>query len=87
MTGGVSIEVCLKFAPEVSRWVSEQIWYSGQEVSINADGSVCLKFPVADFREVRREILKYGGSVEVLSPQELREEIKSEIERMAKVYT
>ena len=87
MTGGESIEVCLKFAPEVSRWVSEQIWFSGQEVSINADGSVCLKFPVADFREVRREILKYGGSVEVLSPQELREEIKSEIERMAKVYT
>jgi predicted DNA-binding transcriptional regulator YafY len=87
MTGGESIEVCLKFAPEVSRWVSEQIWFSGQEVSINADGSVCLKFQVADFREVRREILKYGGSVEVLSPQELREEIKSEIERMAKVYT
>ena len=86
MTGGESIEVCLKFAPEVSQWVSEQIWFSGQEVSINADGSVCLKFPVADFREVRREILKYGASVEVLSPQELRDEINSEIERMSKIY-
>jgi len=86
MSGSESIEVCLRFSPEVSHWVSEQIWFSGQEVSINADGSVCLKFPVADFREVRREILKYGASVEVLSPLELRAEIKSEIEKMEKVY-
>lgn len=86
MTGEESIEVCLKFTPEVANWVSEQVWYTGQEVSLNKDGSICLKFPVADFREVRHEILKYGASVEVLSPEGLREEIKSEIQRMAKVY-
>jgi predicted DNA-binding transcriptional regulator YafY len=86
MSGGKSIEICLKFTPEVSHWISEQIWFSGQEVSLNEDGSICLKFPVADFREVRREILKYGANVEVLSPKELRDEIKSEIERMLKVY-
>jgi predicted DNA-binding transcriptional regulator YafY len=86
MSGGESIEVCLKFTPEVSPWISEQIWFSGQEVSLNEDGSVCLKFPVADFREVRKEILKHGASVEVLSPKELRDEIKREIKRMAKIY-
>ena len=86
MTGGKSIEVCLKFSPEVSHWISEQIWFSGQEVSINADSSVCLKFPVADFREVRKEILRHGASVEVLSPPELREEIKIEIRKMGEVY-
>ncbi len=86
MSGGESVQVCLKFTPEVSPWISEQVWFRGQEVSMNQDGSICLKFPVADFREVHREILKYGASVEVLSPQELRDEIKSEIERMSKVY-
>ncbi len=86
MTGGESVEVCLRFSSEVADWISEQIWYSGQEVSLNEDGSICLKFPVADFREVRREILRYGASVEVVSPPELREEIKKEIERMAGVY-
>jgi len=86
MSGGESIEVCLRFAPEVSSWVSEQVWYSEQEVSLTEEGSICLKFPVADFREVRREILKYGASVEVLSPPELREEIRSEIEKMVKAY-
>ncbi len=86
MSGGESVEVCLKFRPEVSHWISEQVWFSGQEVSLNEDGSICLKFPVADFREIRREILRYGASVEVLSPAELREEISKEIEQMSKVY-
>jgi predicted DNA-binding transcriptional regulator YafY len=86
MSGEKSIEVHLKFLPEVSHWISEQVWFSGQEVSLNEDGSICLKFPVADFREVRREILKYGASVEVLSPAKLREEIRSEIGKMTKIY-
>ena len=42
--------------------------------------------PVADFREVRREILRYGASVEVVSPSELRKEIKHEIQKMPKTY-
>jgi hypothetical protein len=70
----------------VSEWVSEQIWHSGQEVSVNKDGSVCLTFPVADFREVRREILRHGADVELLSPPESREEVIKEIEEMGKVY-
>jgi predicted DNA-binding transcriptional regulator YafY len=86
MTGRESIEVCLRFEPDVADWISEQIWHSGQEVTRSEDGSICLRFPVADFREVRREILRYGASVEVLSPQDLREEIKKEIARMAGVY-
>lgn len=86
MRGEESIEVCLQFTPEISSWISEQVWFSGQEIHSNDDGSICLKFPVADFGEIKREILKYGASVEVLSPEELREEIKREIERMIKVY-
>jgi predicted DNA-binding transcriptional regulator YafY len=86
MSGNESIEVCLRFSSEVADWVSEQVWYSGQELYPNEDGSVCLKFPVADFREVRREILKCGADVEVLSPLELRNELKSQIEKMMKIY-
>jgi predicted DNA-binding transcriptional regulator YafY len=86
MIGGDSIEICLRFSPEIADWISEQVWHRGQEICANEDGSVCLKFPVADFREVRREILKHGAYVEVLSPLELRSEIKKEINRMSKVY-
>jgi len=37
-------------------------------------------------REIKREILKYGSQVEVLSPQALREEVKEEIEKMNELY-
>jgi predicted DNA-binding transcriptional regulator YafY len=86
MAGDKSIEVCLKFAPEVSSWISEQIWFSGQKVVDNKDGSICLRLPVADFGEIRKEILKHGASVEVLAPPELREQIRKEIKSMAGVY-
>jgi predicted DNA-binding transcriptional regulator YafY len=86
MTGDKSIEVCLQFSSKIADWVHEQVWHNAQEVFPNEDGSICLKFPVADFREIRREILKYGSKVEVLSPVDLREEIKSEIDKMNRIY-
>lgn len=86
MTGKDSIGICLKFVPKVSNWISEQIWFSGQDMTVNKDGSICLRFPVADFAEIKKEVLKYGASVEVLSPIELREQIKEEIVKISKIY-
>lgn len=86
MSGSESIEVCLRFSPEIADWISEQVWHSDQEIYPNEDKSICLKFPVADLREIRREILKYGANVEVLSPLQLRDEIKSEIKKMRRIY-
>jgi predicted DNA-binding transcriptional regulator YafY len=48
--------------------------------------NLLVRVKLADFREVRREILKHGASVEVLSPPELREEVKKEIEKMGEIY-
>lgn len=81
-----SIEVCLKFSPQVVPWVSEQIWHSGQKQAFQPDGSLCLTFTVADFREIKREVLRYGAQVEVLSPAALREEVRAEIEKMTDIY-
>jgi predicted DNA-binding transcriptional regulator YafY len=86
IAGAKSTEVCLKFSPEVADWIAEQIWHKGQKLSRNEDGTLCLRFPVADFFEVRREILRFGSSVEVLSPAALRQEIKKEIQKMARLY-
>ncbi len=87
IAGERSTEVVLRFTPGVSPWIAEQEWHEAQEVSVGEDGSLRLRFPVSGFVEVAREILKYGSSVEVLSPSELREEVAKEIEKMMKVYT
>ncbi|MDY7030946.1 MAG: WYL domain-containing protein [Thermodesulfobacteriota bacterium] len=72
----------LKFSPDIAPWVSEQIWHPDQRRIRCPDGSLCLTFPVAGFKEIKRQVLKYGSQVEVLSPQELRDEVKKEIEKM-----
>lgn len=84
--GEDSIEVRLRFTPEVSEWISEQVWHSAQRVDVEADGRLTLRFPVSDFREIRREILKFGSAVEVLAPKRLRKEVRDEIKKMGAVY-
>ncbi|MCX8023249.1 MAG: WYL domain-containing protein [Syntrophorhabdaceae bacterium] len=78
--------VVLKFSPMVSPWVSEQVWHDIQETTRDEDGGIILKFPVAGFEEVLREILRYGADVEVISPPELKAMIISEIKKMEKIY-
>lgn len=80
----ISIEVCLKFSPDIVPWVSEQVWHSEQKQTRHSDGSLCLTLPVADLKERKREVLKYGAHVEVLSPRQLGDEVKKEIEKMKK---
>lgn len=79
-------EVCLCFSRDVSPWIAEQAWHPQQKTFIKKDGRLCLTIPVSDYREIKREILKYGAQVEVISPKALREEIKQEIGKMRKVY-
>ena len=81
-----SIEVSLKFSKKIAPWISEQIWHPEQNRVINQDGTLCLSFSVADLREIKGEVLKYGAQVEVLSPATLREEVKKEIKKMQKIY-
>jgi predicted DNA-binding transcriptional regulator YafY len=58
-----------------------------QQVKREMDNALCLTLPVTDFREIKREILKYGAQMEVISPEELREEVKEEIRKMENIYS
>jgi predicted DNA-binding transcriptional regulator YafY len=79
-------EVTLRFTPEKSKWIKEQIWHKNQKVKLLKDGSLELSFPVSDFSEITREILKHGDAVEVIKPKILRDLIKAEAEKIVKTY-
>jgi predicted DNA-binding transcriptional regulator YafY len=79
-------KICLRFATDIAPWIAEQVWHPAQKTHIEQDGRLCLTIPVADFREIKHEILKYGSQVEVLSPKTLRTDIKKEIEKMKNIY-
>ncbi len=86
MKGGESFEVCLRFSSAVAPWVAEQVWHPDQKAVHEPDGRMRLTFPAADLREIRREVLKHGSQVEVISPDALREEVRREIEKMSSLY-
>jgi predicted DNA-binding transcriptional regulator YafY len=79
-------EVTLRFTPEKSKWIKEQIWHKNQKVKLLKDGSLELSFPVSDFSEITREILKHGDAVEVIKPKTLRDLTKAEAQKIAKIY-
>jgi predicted DNA-binding transcriptional regulator YafY len=79
-------DVTLRFKPEKSKWIKDQIWHKDQKVKHLKNGSLELSFPVSDFSEIKREILKHGDDVEVVKPKTLRDLIKAEAEKIAKIY-
>jgi len=62
------------------------VWHKDQKVKYLADGSLELSFPVSDFSEIKMEILKHGDQVEVIKPKTLRDLIKAEAQKIAKIY-
>jgi predicted DNA-binding transcriptional regulator YafY len=83
---GPATQVVLRFRPPSARHVRDQVWFPGQVSEVQADGSLVLKFPVADFREIIRDVLPFAADVEVLAPPELRRLIAETIARMAGMY-
>lgn len=83
---GPATQVILRFQPQSARLVRDQVWFPGQVSEIQGDGGLILKFPVADFREIIRDLLPFASDVEVLEPPELRQLIAETIARMAGIY-
>lgn len=70
----------LRFSPMRSRWVQREIWHPDQKWNVESDGSYTLEVPYSDERELLGDILRYGQDVEVLFPEELRTEIKKQLQ-------
>jgi len=85
--GGVAEHsAILKFTPQRSQWVSEEIWHHNQKGTWLKDGSFQLEIPYGNDLELIGDILKYGDQVEVISPPELRQKIALQINNLTKIY-
>jgi len=79
-------EVTIRFLPSHAIWIKGQIWHKDQVERTLEDGSLELTFPVSDFTEISREILRLGSGAEVIKPKALRELIRLEAERICRTY-
>lgn len=76
----------LKFTPEMSRWVADELWHPDQVGSLDEDGAWQLEVPFSDSRELVMDILRYGPEVEVLGPDSLREAVAKSAVKTSQIY-
>jgi predicted DNA-binding transcriptional regulator YafY len=69
----------LKFTPECARWVALEQWHPLQTSRFLEDGGYLLEIPYSDDRELVMDILRHVPEVEVLSPDTLRQAIRSRL--------
>ena len=85
--GPVIDSATLRFDSKIAEWVAEETWHSDQEGVHEADGSYLLKVPYSNPTELVGEILRYGNQVEVLGPEALRDQVRSELQGALAVYS
>jgi len=72
-------EAVLLFNATRARWVSRETWHPRQDGKLQLDGTYLLKFPYSREPELVMDILKYGGDVQVLAPDSLRQAVRAQL--------
>lgn len=76
----------LRFAPERARWIASEVWHPSQQQRWRDDGTLELRVPYTDLRELAMEVLRHGAHVEVEQPPELRTLVAEELRAALRRY-
>lgn len=76
----------LRFSPTRARWVADERWHPQQEGQFLIDGRYELRIPYRDPRELIMDVLRHGAEVEVVSPENLRAQVRGVLERALAQY-
>ena len=85
--GGKPELIKLKVNAQQRNYLRTLPLHPSQKEIETADEYSIFQFYLVPTYELRQEILSFGSSAEVLSPQHFRAELKEEIEKMNKLYT
>lgn len=78
--------VRIRFSAKQAPYVRERKWHASQTLEELPEGGVVLSFTTTALKAVRRWVLQYGTQAEVLSPEELRQDVADEGRAIAKLY-
>lgn len=82
-----SQHVKLKFSARVSPYVRNIIWHHSQVIESQHDGTTVMTLLVEENSDLSKWILSWGYDVKVLSPDSLRENIKTIIRMVMQTYS
>jgi predicted DNA-binding transcriptional regulator YafY len=81
-----AVAVRIRFDRSWAIHVEEHSWHPSQKLERRRDGSLDLLMEVGGAAELRNWVLSFGAGAEVLEPQSLRDEVRSELERALARY-
>ena len=84
--GGEEVEVSIWFNPQKAHFVRERRWHPSQRIEEQEDGSLVLHMKTTGLVEVKNWVLTFGSGAEVLAPESLRQDCRSELADMLKLY-
>src|SRR5690606_27530724 len=76
----------LKFSEKRINYVVTKPLHGTQKVDKSDDSGLTIQIEVMPNRELYQLILSFGEDIEIISPVELREEIKEKINKMNDIY-
>ena len=83
---GEGTHIKVWFYPNVAGYIKKKICHESQQIHPQDDGSILFEADLAGTDEIRFWIMTWGSKAEVLEPESLREEIRTEAETMANRY-
>jgi len=76
----------IRFAREVAGYIRERRWHPTQRLDDNPDGSVTLSLTVNHLLELKRWVLSWGDTAQVLAPPDFVNDIRASTTGMARLY-
>ncbi len=84
--GGEAVEVAVRFDEQQARYIRERRWHETQKIEELPEGGLIMRFQTGGLDEVKRWVMQYGGHAEVLTPKELRNQIRLDVEKLKQIY-
>ncbi len=72
-------EVKIRFAPDQAPYIREREWHPSQRIEGLSDGGLIITFRAGSTFEIKRWVLRYGASAQLLEPKWLQQEIVAEL--------
>ena len=80
------MNIVLHFSHKTAIYIRERIIADNQIIEELDDGSIILKFHACGREEIKSWILGFGSEAAVLEPEDLKNEIRNEVNKMNKIY-
>ncbi len=74
------------FSAGRAKYLKERKYSASQEIEDRPDGSIILRMRTSGWFDVKKWLLGFGASAQMLRPKELREEIRQELQSALNCY-